>query len=165
MGPFRPKNVGQLFEVVHEYGRQAHDTFRIHKKKGQIVAQCVFAYFLAPPPPPAYRLITVGHTNIATCVRCKRSPYHYVAECQDLVRLAREWSTWLTEGKVAFLRALAAQNEKHQAILALHQQKRKEHDLAVEEASTVIRDARQTQEVVVDRAVVKRVRRRYVDDA
>lgn len=67
--------------------------------------------------------------------RCKRAPYHYAVECGSVVRLAREWAHWLTEGKAAFLRVTATQNDQHQALLNVYQQKRKEHDLAVEEAS------------------------------
>ena len=69
--------------------------------------------------------------------RRKRSPYHYAAECEDVVRLTREWALWLTEGKSNFLRAVADQNKEHKALLLQHERKKQKHDLAVEEASGV----------------------------
>lgn len=72
-----------------------------------------------------------GQTNN----RCKRAPYHYAVECGNVVRLAREWAHWLTEGKGAFLRVTATQNSRHQALLSVYQRKKREHDRAVEEVS------------------------------
>lgn len=50
-----------------------------------------------------------------------------------MVRLAREWSSWLTEGKAAFLRVVAAQDNEHKELLARHEGRKLEHDRAVQE--------------------------------
>lgn len=91
-----------------------------------------FAPSHASPPhgvylPPAPCLLLSGS--------CKRSPYHYAAECEDVVRLAREWAFWLTEGKATFLRAVAAQDDQHKALLMKHERRKNKHDRAVQEAS------------------------------
>lgn len=65
--------------------------------------------------------------------RCKRAPYHYTAKCEEVVAFGREWSSWLTEGKATFLKAMAAQDGEHKALLDQHNSRKKEHDRAVEE--------------------------------
>ncbi|CAM9219754.1 unnamed protein product [Ectocarpus sp. 12 AP-2014] len=71
------------------------------------------------------------------CSRCKRSPYHYAAECDEVVCLSREWSHWLSEGKATFLGAMAAQDDQHRALLDRHNRRKEEHDRAVKEAERV----------------------------
>ena len=66
---------------------------------------------------------------------CKRSPYHYTADCDDVVRLTREWSWWLTEGKAAFLRTMSTQDDQHKSLLKQHEGRKKDHQRAVQEAS------------------------------
>ncbi|CAM9496015.1 unnamed protein product, partial [Ectocarpus sp. 4 AP-2014] len=66
-----------------------------------------------------------------------RSPYHYAAECNEVVRLSREWSHWLSEGKAAFLGAMAAQDDQHRALLDRHNRRKEEHDRAVKEVERV----------------------------
>ncbi|CAM9790852.1 unnamed protein product [Ectocarpus fasciculatus] len=82
------------------------------------------------------------HVKCASCLvefcsRCKRSPYHYGAECDEVVRLSREWSHWLSEGKAAFLGVMAAQDDQHRALLDRHNKRKDEHDRAVKEAERV----------------------------
>ena len=89
-------------------------------------------------PPSKARPSSFSFSMCSFLDRCKRSPYHYAAECDDVVRLTREWALWLTEGKATFLRAVAEQDKEHMALLLEHEGKRKKHDLAVEEASAVV---------------------------
>lgn len=81
-----------------------------------------------PNPPP-----TPGPSLVLSRRSCKRSPYHYVAKCEDVVRLGREWSLWLTEGKSVFLQAVAVQGDEHKALLLQHQRRKQEHDRAMHE--------------------------------
>ncbi|CAM9176920.1 unnamed protein product, partial [Hapterophycus canaliculatus] len=68
------------------------------------------------------------------CGRCKRSPYHYTVDCDGVIAAAREWSSWLTEGKAVFLEAMAARDDEHKALLNQHNIRKQEHDCAVKEA-------------------------------
>ncbi|CAN0541812.1 unnamed protein product, partial [Ectocarpus sp. 12 AP-2014] len=62
-----------------------------------------------------------------------RSPYHYAAECDEVVCLSREWYHWLSEGKATFLGTMAAQDDQHRALLDRHNRRKEEHDRAVKE--------------------------------
>lgn len=66
---------------------------------------------------------------------CKRSPYHYTVDCDSVMATAREWSSWLTQGKAAFLQAMAARDDEHKALLDQHNKRKQEHDCAVKEVS------------------------------
>lgn len=62
-----------------------------------------------------------------------RAPYHYTAACDEVVVLGRAWFAWLTEGKSAFLKIMAAQDDEHKALLDRHNERKQRHGLATKE--------------------------------
>eukprot|EP00752_Nemacystus_decipiens_P013473 g11932.t1 len=78
--------------------------------------------------------VTCGTCLIEFCGSCKRAPFHYTATCDEVVAIGRAWSAWLTEGKATFLKAMAAQDNEHKALLDQHNRRKQQHELAVKEA-------------------------------
>lgn len=53
--------------------------------------------------------------------------------------MGRAWSAWLTEGKATFLKAMAAKDDEHKALLDQHNRRKQQHDLAVKEVMPTTR--------------------------
>ena len=122
--------------------KEAHDRWHLSLARNATLKRPSFAATMPYPVgfPGSAQSAPLTLPHFCPVGRCKRSPYHYAAECDDVVRLTREWALWLAEGKATFLRAVAEKNDQHMALLVQHERKKKKHDLAVKEVSVVVCD-------------------------
>jgi hypothetical protein len=97
--------------------------------------------------PGDYVCVQCPRCETSFCSKCNVQPYHYGCSCEEMVAFSRSWRDWKATEKEAYLRKVAQDSAKHQAMLREYQSKQEEHRREVEAAEARYQELQRDEEV------------------
>ena len=80
------------------------------------------------------------------CGKCRRTPYHYGCNCEDVMTLSNEWMRWLNEGRQTYMQQLARAGREYEQLLNQYAQRKAQFERDKVEAEARHRELIQNEE-------------------